>query len=115
MAVKEKLFFQKFLVCTNAWLEITVADGGRILVFTCLICDSGYQYKSLYKHTVRKKCFTTFKMYKTHVPKGAKHIHHLSRFSSDLHERGRHTRAALAIDMNASETLACKKWVLPQI
>lgn len=48
-------------------------------------------------------------MYKTHVPKGAKHIHHLSRFSSDLHERGRHTRAALAIDMNASETLACKK------
>lgn len=48
-------------------------------------------------------------MYKTHVPKGAKHIHPLSRFSSDLHERGRHTRAALAIDMNASETLACKK------
>lgn len=48
-------------------------------------------------------------MYESHEAKGAELICHLSRFSCDLCERGRHNRVAFAIDSDASETPTSKK------
>lgn len=88
------------------------AENSLLCVFS-VIPAIKINYYTILVHCL-KKMFDKYKMYKTHESKGAELICHLSRFICDLHERGRHNRVALAIDMDASETPTHKKWVLSQ-